>query len=818
MRIGRRVALAVLVVTASSLRAGDGSWYQPLDTKACILEEKVRKWHWIEGLYPSQVEVPPDGGTPDHSTNGISNVMHSVCWTANHLAGESYRYAFVKKTGTPEQARAVREHVNAIFESIHRCQKVTGVRGLQARGYLYGHGPTEEERRNAEFADYWYQGADQYKDLRWRGAPSHHNYSDAIHGLGVFYRLAAEGEAKKQCRQAIDDLVSIWADNDLRIPTEDERPSRHGGSMLLITDGKTPTMPVIMVAAGLKVAHVATGKDKFGKLYEKIAERYGFRGRTSFRTFSRLDTDDAEHVFCHLDNLLNMEKDPKLVRFYRAVLDALWASHGKSKCSLFNYIYVGLTPDAPDREQALTDALWTLQSHPTNTFFQPRMNSLRKDLAKQGGFSKEPMAVFECAWDNEYLWKGNLYRLDGWLSRHVVAMDTARDDPMVLYAIDESEDVYRSGDGAASWQWIGKSPVRRPFKLLCGHKRRIVFVAGPSGAARSIRGGARWQSLPLPDGCGTLTDIQIDRENPKRLYVVARNGVYRSIDFGEEWIGQRWENLTPMVPPAHSLRLVLGQGEPPVVYGRFGTEIRGLVLDGKGHWGPPTTLGYGRYLQTYDWLLVDPRDPRRVACAYKLDFRDLDTQFFKGDLSGSLINVSQDAGRTWTYSREALMTRLEKQGTYKTVMHALAHLVPHFLDEVVYDPRQPETMYALSGGRVLVSGNRGRLWRAVDEGLDIPKVSKLFVPSSGGMIYASTPAGLYRMKRGEPRWRFANLRLQFERNTRRDLGGAAYLDAYWRGRYFGFITDEQARQDPSEWTIPERYRSWVPQRAAGGSK
>jgi hypothetical protein len=34
--------------------------------------------------------------------------------------------------------------------------------------------------------------------------------------------------------------------------------------------------------------------------------------------------------------------------------------------------------------------------------------------------------------------------------------------------------------------------------------------------------------------------------------------------------------------------------------------------------------------------------------------------------------------------------------------------------------------------------------------------------------------------------------LQFEYNERRDLGGAAFIDAYWRGRYYGFIDDATA--------------------------
>jgi len=808
LRVWLPAAIVVLAGGPATF-AGDDSWYQPLQKKAEILEQQVLKWHWIDGLYPSQVEVPWEGN-PDHSTNGVSNVMHSCCWTANHLAGQSYRYALVKKTGKPEEIRAAREHVDAIFEAMYRLQKVTGIRGFQARGYLYGHGPTAEERGNAEMVDFWYQGGGQYADLRWRGSPSHHNYSDAIHGYGVYYRLAAEGESKEKCRQAIDDLVSIWSDRDLLLPVKE--PGTRSESILGFTDGKTPNLRVVMAAAGLKVAHFATGKEKFQKQYEKLAAQFGFRTRTSFRQSSRLDTDDGEHVFCHMDNLFHMEKDPELLAFYRVVLDAMWAGHHESKCPLFNYIYLSLTPDAADRQKYLDDALWTLQSHPTDTFFQPRMNSLRDDLPKEGPLSKESLPLFEAAWDNEYLWKGNMFQLDGWLSRIVVALDAAKDDAAVLYAVDEAGDMYRSGDGAQSWTWIGQSPVAAPFKIVVGAKRRYVFLAAPSGAFRSITGGQSWTRLPLPADCGELTDLQLDQGNPNRLYVVTGNGVWRSIDFGEKWIGERWENLAPLVPPGNKVSLILAQGTPAMVYGLFDQEVRSKPLDG-GAWSPPVRLSYTERVGMYPWLLARPGKPSDLACCYRIDLRRLKEEGIgKADVVGSLFSRSRDSGATWTYSQTAVMKRLRERGTALALATMLLEMFPHTIEAITYDGQQPETIYVVTDKSFYASRNDGRSWQEIKDGLDIPRVRTIFAPAAGDAIYAGTPAGLYRLKRGQTRWQFANLRLQFEKNKRVDLGGAAYLDAYWRGRYFGFISDQQATEPPSRWNIPEKYRDRVPQR------
>ncbi len=391
-------------------------------------------------------------------------------------------------------------------------------------------------------------------------------------------------------------------------------------------------------------------------------------------------------------------------------------------------------------------------------------------------------------------------------------MDASPADPTVIYAADTRMDLYRSGDGAKTWQWIGKSPASGLFKIVCGQKRRHVFLATPGAAFASTTGGASWTRLPLPNGVGTITDLQVDKTNPLRLYVVSDRGVYRSLDFGERWIGHRWECLTSIVPPPNETRLTLGQGKPSIVYGMFDGALRSLVLDGKAEWTPPVQLGIRRYVQRYPWLLVEPGKPEHVMTGYRLNFGDIDVEFFKGRVTGSLLSRSTDAGRSWTYSEKSVMARLREHGMYKTMLKALADLVPHFLETVAYDPRDPETLYASSGGGLLVSQTGGKTWSKISEGLDIPKIETLFVPASGRWIYAGTLAGLYRLERGKREWEYANLRLQFEKNTRRDLGGAAYLDAYWRGRYFGFITDEQATQDPTKWNIPEKYRNRVPGR------
>ena len=262
--------------------------------------------------------------------------------------------------------------------------------------------------------------------------------------------------------------------------------------ILGLTDGKTLNTRVMMAIADAKVAHHATGKEKFKKVYEQLLAQYHVRDLKEFR--SSKNFDDGEHVFCHLENLFRIETDPELLAAYRKVADGLWANHKGDAHSLFTYIYCAIAPDAPGREQALREATATLQSWPTDMTIRPRMNSVFPDR-------KPPYPVYQAAWDNEYIWKGNLLTADGWLSRIVTAVAVSREDPAVLYAIDTLGDLYQSRDGAATvdgWRPIGSTPGSPARALDVGHRSRVLAAACDGGFYRSLTAGRSWDRLPRP--------------------------------------------------------------------------------------------------------------------------------------------------------------------------------------------------------------------------------------------------------------------------------------------------------------------------------
>jgi len=57
--------LIMLLTTSVAAFGDDDSWKAPLAKKAEIFEKNVLERHWSDGLYPSSVEIPPDGGPVD---------------------------------------------------------------------------------------------------------------------------------------------------------------------------------------------------------------------------------------------------------------------------------------------------------------------------------------------------------------------------------------------------------------------------------------------------------------------------------------------------------------------------------------------------------------------------------------------------------------------------------------------------------------------------------------------------------------------------------------------------------------------------------
>ncbi len=302
---------------------------------------------------------------------------------------------------------------------------------------------------------------------------------------------------------------------------------------------------------------------------------------------------------------------------------------------------------------------------------------------------------------------------------------------------------------------------------------RILAAAASDGFYLTTTAGTSWRRLPVPQNGGTPVSISFDPSNPNVLFAITTLGVFRSIDFGEEFLGESWESLTQGLPQRPST-FVVGHGSPSRVYALIDDALFTRELKTK-NWTRATNRGIGEYAETYPWLLVDPGNPDRLISGFKSTHEGLGTL--------SVIQETTDAAQSWTHDFQSILQTVQTKG----MAGVLALGVQGQINHAIMDPADSKILYAAGARGVMKSNDSGRTWSLHRKGLRIPRIERVFKPRHSQCVFAATPGGLYLSKDAGATWQDANLWLQFDYNTRRELGGAAFIDAYWRGRYYGFI-------------------------------
>jgi len=751
----------------------DGSWRRPLEEKVEFFERDLLEKHWIEGIYTPMVRIERDG-TVDYSTQGYCDVAHSCCWTSNYLAGQAYRYLVTKD-------EAVREHCWEILRALRRLQRLTGVPGLICRGYLLGHGPVWAERQGSDSSEVWRQGKGELSGYRWRGDQSHHNYDAVMHGYGAYYTLAADEEQKEFIREDVRAIGNYVTDNDLLIRDVDGRVTCH---LLGLTDGKTPNQRVIMATHGLKVAHYICGDEKFAKKYEELVTHYGYRERTSFEVPPRrTDFDDPEHTFGCLDNLFRMESDPELLRFYRVVLEALWEAHKGDRCAFYTYLY-GAHAQLSEAERE--GALWDLRHWPTTRRYQPRLNSIRRDIKIAGRagrrqVAEEPLPMNERPMDNEYQWKGNPYALDGWLSQPIVALAVSAEDPAVIYAVDGQGLLYRSLTGGKSWEEMAGAPEGMSGLAMASRRFRFIIAATAQGVMWSNSAGHRWRRADVPGQ--SVSRVLAAQEGGDVFYAITEAGIFRSLDLGPLRMGEGWVQVAPPLSGVAGARYAVIPGAEPWCYAATVRELF-VLPQGAEEWrlgGVVPFEGDG-----IEWLVPDPNNPETVFVRCRLRHHDpgeYQILWKTTDLGAHWKGIIGDGMAKWA-SRH-LNARVGGEGLEGEIAGLMI-------------PRGESFLLAATSLGVFRSEDGGDTWAQRSEGLHITSAYRLFDRQADGYFYASTPAGLFRSSDAE-RWEYANLCPNVHSCYAFECGGGDYTIAYWMGRHYGFISEEEARQDPCQW-------------------
>jgi hypothetical protein len=533
------IVLAGLMLMPSSRAAHGIEDPSPLVEKAAYFEQDLLDKHWLDGLYISIVPAAPSGTKLEHTVNQPGNVIHAGVWTGRYLGGVGYQYVVTRDP-------RVREHGGQILRALRILQEVTGKPGLLARGYVKGHGPVMDWERNGADSLEWRQGQGEYAGYRYYGDVSVDNFNAVLYGYSVYYDLAADEEQRKYIAHDVDRLMTHLLDNHCRIvdvdgevtqfghvgidpdPARDEyyrgvyasRMSFYGASSI----AGLPLRAQLMLLPDLLIAHRITGQERYLDLYRRVVARHKDNPESrraepfSLERLARANHSSEGQGYEAVFSLLRYERDPELLARYRQWASDLWEMNWMEGNSLFTYMTLATlpeyaAPESPGAPRAPSDAVphaadglasanRTLELYPVNRVLRPVMNSLREDVELNPHTAPgrppqaaRPLPINERPLDNEDVWKGNPYQLDGWLKPTLVAVAWSCDDPLVAWVADSAGRVFATLDGGSTWQDCSQGLMGAGVQNLVASDRRTFVLWAKSGDDVYVTrdGGLSWR-------------------------------------------------------------------------------------------------------------------------------------------------------------------------------------------------------------------------------------------------------------------------------------------------------------------------------------
>jgi hypothetical protein len=573
------LSIVCLALGAASLGAVENS--SPLTEKARYFQQDLLDKHWLDGLYVSIVPSAPAGTRLDHTVNEPGNVIHAGVWTGRYLAGVGYQYAVSRDPW-------VREHGGQILKALRILQEVTGKPGLLARGYVKGHGPVMDWERDGADSREWHQGQGRYADYRFYGDVSVDNFNAVLYGYAVYFDLAADEAQKRLIAEDVDRLMTHLLDNHCRIIDLDGEPTQFGhvgidpdpareeyynqlyaARQRLYGVASVDEMPLrasLMLLPDLLIAHRTTGKPRYLDFYRRVVARWKdnpessqFNQPFSPERLARVNHSSEGQSYEALYNLVRYERDPALSAIYRRWVEALWEMNWMEGNSLFTYMTLAMLPEyaapaepgrarptaaqVPHATESLRQAQETLARFPVDRVMRPVMSSLRADVELNPNVDRarqrqalKPVPIDLRPLDNEYEWKGNPYRLDGWLKPTLVALAWSCDDPLAGWFADSTGRVHRTLDGGRSWHKSTDGLMGAAVRNLIASDKRsyVVWAQTDTGVVVTRDGGLSWRAADDTAPAFTAADYGQWLKVSDALWLrIAEDRLERSVDGGK---------------------------------------------------------------------------------------------------------------------------------------------------------------------------------------------------------------------------------------------------------------------------------------------
>jgi hypothetical protein len=115
-------------------------------------------------------------------------------------------------------------------------------------------------------------------------------------------------------------------------------------------------------------------------------------------------------------------------------------------------------------------------------------------------------------------------------------------NPSVLYAGTTRGEVFRTTDGAETWELLASNlPAASPHETLPirisidPEDSETLYAAVIGGVAKSDNGGISWYDSSVGLNAQSITDVAVDPLFPLIVYAAGAGGVFKSADAGQSW-------------------------------------------------------------------------------------------------------------------------------------------------------------------------------------------------------------------------------------------------------------------------------------------
>jgi photosystem II stability/assembly factor-like uncharacterized protein len=336
-------------------------------------------------------------------------------------------------------------------------------------------------------------------------------------------------------------------------------------------------------------------------------------------------------------------------------------------------------------------------------------------------------------------------------------VEFAEKNPDIAYAASGAS-VYRSEDGGETWTrypegggtWgtPGISPGV-PIDLEADPRDpdRIFINNYLGGNFLSEDGGKTWRTASRGYSGADVEGVVVDREDPDRVYVAARSGIFRSDDAGETWKGCAYTSSGPGgihsgdFNEAKAIALNPSDGNHLLVSPGIWGVAR--CTDGGRDWGFTATEGPVMRIE------FAPSDPDIVYIALVGDYLPIAVKkgfegnlHQKGDFPWAGVYVSSDGGGSFR--------PLKGKAMGESVI-ALA-----------VSPRDAKVVIASRhSGEIIKTTDGGESWTDISiEDTPFPALSFAIEPGNPDRIYAGTAGGgVFKSVDGGETWNFAGVGL-----------------------------------------------------------